>query len=482
MSEVDAVIVGAGPNGLAAAVTLARAGLSVRVFEKNSTIGGGARTKELTLPGFLHDVCSAVHPMALASGFFQRFRLQERIELALPEVSYGHPLDGGRAGIAYHDLARTVGALGRDGAAFHSLMAPLVERADQVARLAGSNLLMAPRQPITAALFGLRVLEQGLPTWNLRFEGDVAPAMLAGVAAHAIRPMPSPVTAAAALSLGSYAHGRGWPVPIGGSQVIVDAMAADLEAHGARIETDAGIRSLDQLPSSTAVLFDATPRAVADIAGRRLPTAYTNALRKFRYGNGVAKVDFALSGPVPWSNAELHRAGTVHVGGTRAEIAASEAEVASGRHTANPYVLVAQPSSFDPSRAPEGKHVLWAYTHVPKDSTIDQTEAIITQIERFAPGFRDVILASSSMTARDMENYNPNYIGGDIAGGAATLAQLVRRPVLSLDPWRTPASGVYLCSSSTPPGPGVHGLAGWYAAKSALKHSFGIRKTPSLAP
>ncbi|KQP56710.1 NAD(P)/FAD-dependent oxidoreductase [Agreia sp. Leaf283] len=482
MSEVDAVVVGAGPNGLAAAVTLARAGLSVRVFEKNSTIGGGARSKELTLPGFLHDVCSAVHPMALASGFFQRFRLEERIDLVLPEVSYGHPLDGGRAGIAYHDLDRTAGALGRDGAAFHSLMAPLVERADQVARLAGSNLLMAPRQPITAALFGLRVLEQGLPTWNLRFEGDVAPAMLAGVAAHAIRPMPSPVTAAAALSLGSYAHGRGWPVPVGGSQAIVDAMAADLVAHGGQIETDAGIRSLEQLPSSTAVLFDTTPRAVADIAGRRLPTVYTDALRTFRYGNGVAKVDFALSGPVPWSNAELRKAGTVHVGGTRAEIAASEAEVASGRHTSNPYVLVAQPSSFDPSRAPEGKHVLWAYTHVPKDSTIDQTEAIITQLERFAPGFRDLILASSSMTARDMENYNPNYIGGDIAAGAATLSQLVRRPVLSLDPWRTPASGIYLCSSSTPPGPGVHGLAGWYAAKSALKHSFGIGHMPSLAP
>ncbi|KQR23992.1 dehydrogenase [Agreia sp. Leaf335] len=482
MSEVDAVVVGSGPNGLAAAVTLARAGLSVRVYEKNSTIGGGARTKELTLPGFLHDVCSAVHPMALASGFFQRFGLQERIELVLPEVSYGHPLDGGRAGIAYHDLARTVAALGRDGAAFHSLMAPLVERADQVARLAGSNLLMAPRQPITAALFGLRVLEQGLPTWNARFQGDVAPAMLAGVAAHAIRPMPSPVTAAAALSLGSYAHGRGWPVPVGGSQAIVDAMADDLVAHGGQIETDAGIRSLDQLPSSTAVLFDTTPRAVADIAGRRLPTLYTKALREFSYGNGVAKVDFALSGPVPWTNAELHKAGTVHVGGTRAEIAASEAEVASGRHTSNPYVLVAQPSSFDSTRAPEGKHVLWAYTHVPKDSSIDQTEAIIRQIERFAPGFRDLILGAASMTARDMENYNPNYIGGDIAAGAATLAQLVRRPVLSFDPWRTPASGIYLCSSSTPPGPGVHGLAGWYAAKSALKHSFGIRSTPSLAP
>jgi phytoene dehydrogenase-like protein len=271
-------------------------------------------------------------------------------------------------------------------------------------------------------------------------------------------------------------------VPVGGSQAIVDAMAADLVAHGGQIETDAGIRSLDQLPSSTAVLFDTTPRAVADIAGRRLPTVYTRALRKFRYGNGVAKVDFALAGPVPWTNAELHKAGTVHVGGTRAEIAASEADVAAGRHTSNPYVLVAQPSGFDPSRAPEGKHVLWAYTHVPKDSAIDQTEAIIRQIERFAPGFRDLILASASMTARDMENYNPNYIGGDIAAGAATLAQLISRPVPSFDPWRTPASGIYLCSSSTPPGPGVHGLAGWYAARSALKHSFGISSTPSLAP
>ncbi|WP_382304284.1 phytoene desaturase family protein [Herbiconiux sp. UC225_62] len=481
-AAVDVAVVGAGPNGLAAAVTMARAGLSVRVYEGNPTIGGGARTAELTLPGFRHDVCSAVHPMALASGFFRRFGLAERIRLVVPEVSYGHPLDGGRAGIAYRDLDRTASELGIDGPAWRSLFEPLARKADQVAQFAGSPLLRIPAHPVTAARFGLRSLEQGSPLWNLRFRGEEAPAMLTGVAAHSIRPMPSPSTAGAALSLGTYAHGRGWPVPIGGSQSIVDALAADLLAHGGEIETDAAITDLDQVRPARAVLLDVSARALGDLAGDRLPAWYRAALARFRYGNAASKVDFALSGPVPWADERLREAGTVHVGGTRAAIAASERAVARGRHSDDPYVLVAQPSLVDPTRAPGGSHVLWAYTHVPRDSDVDQTETITRQIERFAPGFRDLVLASSSRTAADLENYDPNYIGGDIASGSASLWQLAARPTLSLNPWSTPASGVYLCSSSTPPGPGVHGLAGWYAARRALAAEFGITTPPSLSP
>jgi phytoene dehydrogenase-like protein len=476
----DAIVVGAGPNGLAAAVTLARAGVHVSVYERGDTIGGGARTAELTLPGFRHDVCSAVHPMAFASGFFRRFGLDRKVEFAVPDVSYAHPLDRSRAGIAYRDLARTIDQLGRDGDAWGRLMGPLVRHADAVAELTGSELIRIPRDVVTAVRFGLALIEQGSPLWNLRFRDEEAPAMFTGVAAHAIRPMPSLATAGAALSLGTQAHARGWPIPIGGSQSIVDALAADLLAHGGEIHTGAEVTSIDELPLADAVLFDTTPRALLDLAGGRLPALYARAIGEFRYGNAVAKVDYALSGPVPWSNPEVRRSGTVHVGGTRAAIKRSEAEVAAGRHSSDPYVLVSQPSEFDPSRAPEGSHVLWAYTHVPRDSGLDQTEAVTRQIERFAPGFRDVILASSSRTALDLQNYNPNYIGGDIAAGSPSLTQLVRRPVATTDPWRTPAAGIYLCSASTPPGPGVHGLAGYYAARSALRQEFGVTRMPEL--
>ncbi len=479
MSDSDAIVVGAGPNGLAAAVTLARAGLRVTVYERNETIGGGSRSAELTLPGFLHDVCSAVHPMALASGFFRRFGLQRRVDFVVPELSYGHPLDGGEAALAWRDLERTADGLAADGPAWHRLFAPLAEHADAVARIAGSRVLGAPAHPITLLRLGLRIAEQGLPTWNLRFTGDRAPALLSGVAAHAIGRMPSLATAAAALSLGGYAHARGWPVPVGGSQAIVDAMAADLVAHGGEIVTGTDIESLDALPPARAVLLDITPRALHRLAGGRLPAGYA---RGFRYGNGAAKVDFALSGPVPWANPALRQAPTLHLGGTRAQIARAEAEVARGRHSDAPYVLVSQPTVADPSRAPEGRHVLWAYAHVPSGSTVDQAETVTRQIERFAPGFRDTVLAVSSRTAADLERYNPNYVGGDIAAGAASMLQLVARPTLSNEPWRTPLDGVYLCSSSTVPGPGVHGLSGWYAARSALRREFGVQVMPSLAP
>jgi phytoene dehydrogenase-like protein len=480
--EIDAIVVGSGPNGLAAAVTLARAGLSVRVYEREAQVGGGAATAELTLPGFHHDVCSAVHPMALASEFFRRFGLESRLDLVVPEVSYGHPLPDGRAGLAFRSLARTVDELGRDGPAWHRLFAPLVERSQQVAEFTGNQLLRVPRHPVTAVRFGLRALEQGSPLWNRRFTGDAAPALLTGVSAHTIRALPSIATAGAGLTLATYAHAGGWPIPVGGSGAIVTAMVDDLLRHGGEIVTSTEIRRLRDLPPARVVLLDVTPRALLRLAEGELPAGYARRLAAFRYGNAVAKVDFALSGPVPWRAAGLHAAGTVHVGGTRAQIRRAENTVARGGHATDPYVLVSQPSAWDASRAPAGRHTLWAYTHVPRGSTVDQTEAIIGQIERYAPGFRDTILAHASRTAQDVQAHNPNYVGGDISAGEVSIRQLLARPVLSADPWRTPLAGVYLCSSSTPPGPGVHGLAGWHAALSALRHDLGATRAPDLSP
>ena len=479
--EFDAVVVGSGPNGLAAAVTLARAGLSVCVFEQSDRPGGGSSTAELTLPGFQHDVCSAVHPLAFESRFFREFELRKRVDFIVPDISFGHPLDQGRAGIAYRDLARTVESLGPDGGAYGRLIGPLAERSHRLAEFTGSSLLRVPTSPLTASRFALATLEQGSPLWNTRFEQDVAPAMLTGTAAHTILPLPGLAAAGAGLALTAYAHALGWPIPVGGSQSIADAMVADIRAHGGRVVLGTRIRSLGDLPPSRAVLMDITPRALLEIAGDRVPAGYARALRRFRYGNAVAKVDFALSQPVPWRHPELRRAGTVHVGGTRAEIARSERAVAQGQLSDSPYVLVSQPSLFDESRAPAGNHTLWAYTHVPAHSRADRQEAVIRQIERFAPGFRDTILATSSRTAIDVQRHNPNYPRGDISAGIPNLTQLIRRPVISRDPWRTPMSGIYLCSASTTPGPGVHGLGGWFAALSALRRDFGIGALPNLS-
>jgi phytoene dehydrogenase-like protein len=480
--ELDVVVVGSGPNGLAAAVTLARAGLQVRVYERAGFIGGGAATRELTLPGFLHDVCSAVHPLAFESRFFREFGLTSRVDFAVPDISYAHPLDGGRAAVAHRDLARTAEGLGVDGPAYASLMAPLAERSASVADFTGGSLLRVPGDPVTAVRFGLRALEQGTPAWNARFREDDAPAMITGVAAHTILRQPSIAGAGGGLALAAYGHSRGWPVPIGGSQAIVDAMVDDLRAHGGEIVTDHEVRSLDELPSARAVLLDVTPDALIRMAGDRMPATYRAVLERFRYGGGVAKVDFALSEPVPWTNAAVRETATVHVGGTRAEVAASENAVSAGRLSDEPYVLVTQPSLFDPGRAPGDAHTLWAYTHVPAGSPADREEAIVRQIERFAPGFRDTILASHSRSAVEISRENPNYPAGDIAAGAPSLFQLFSRPTLSPDPWRTPMRGVYLCSASTSPGPGVHGLGGWWAARSALRHEFGTRFLPDLSP
>jgi len=479
MADLDAIVVGAGPNGLAAAVVLARAGLRVRLFEREPTVGGGARTAELTLPGFRHDVCSAVHPMALASPFFRAFGLAERIRLVVPEISYAHPLDRGRAAIAYRDLARTVDALGRDGTIYRRLVGSLAARPRALAEVSSSTLLRAPSHPLVLAALGLAALEQGGALWGAGFTQDAAPALLTGAFAHANRALPDLAAASAGLVLAAHAHAAGWPVPVGGSQSIVDALAGDFVAHGGEIVVDAAVESLAALPPAKAVLLDVTPKALASMAGETIPGIYARMLGRFRYGNAVAKVDYALDGPVPWTNPELAQAVTLHLGGTRAEIVASERDVKSGRLPASPFVLVSQPSIVDDSRAPQGNQVLWAYTHVPSGSTTDREEAVTAQIERFAPGFRDRILASASSTAMDVERYNPNYVGGDIASGDVSFRQLLARPTLS-DPWSTPMKGVYLCGASTAPGPGVHGMAGFNAAKRALAREFGMRDLPGL--
>ena len=482
MSRRDAVVVGSGPNGLAAAVTLARAGLAVTLIEKADHLGGGASTAELTLPGYRHDVCSAVHPLAFESRFFQEFGLARRVKFAVPDASFAQPLDDGPAAIAYRDLDRTGDTLRGDGDAYARLLRPLVERHSEVAEFTGHPLLRLPRHPTAAAWFAARAAEQGSALWNTRFTGDAAPALLTGVAAHTILPLPSLAAAGAGLALSTYGHALGWPIPIGGSQSIVDALVDDFRAHGGEIETGREVTSLAELPPARAVLLDVVPSALLRIAGDRLPSAYRGALERFRYGGAVAKVDFALSAPVPWRDPAVQAAGTVHVGGTRAEIAASENLISRGGLPERPYVLVAQPSLFDRTRAPAGAHTLWAYTHVPAGSGADRADAVISQIERFAPGFRDVIVATRSRTAIEVADENPNYPGGDIAAGSPGLWQLLKRPVVSSDPWRTPAGGIYLCSASTSPGPGVHGLAGWYAARSALRHEFGTTISPDLSP
>ena len=482
MSGRGAVVVGAGPNGLAAAVTLARAGVPVRVIERMGSIGGGARTAEVTLPGFRHDICSAVHPMAYASAFFARFGLRERIDFVDPQVPYAHGLDADRVAQAFRDLGRTADGLGPDAKAFRTLLRPFVDQPELVSRLVAHTPLRAPLPPWGQLRIGLPVLEQGSPLWGHRWDTEEAPALLTGAMAHPIQPMPGLGWAAAGMMLAATAHIGGWPVPVGGSQSIVDAMAEDAVAHGAEIVTGHEVTSLAELGDAGAVILDVSPRALASIAGDRLPRRYLRALRRFRYGGAAAKVDFALSGPVPWKDPRLGQAGTIHLGGPRSQMAAAESAIARGEHPTKPFALVSQPTTFDPSRAPEGKHVLWAYTHVPTGSTLDPTEAITRRIEEFAPGFRDVVLHSTALSAVDLEAYNPNYVGGDIAVGDVGVRQLVARPTLSFDPWRTPAKGVYLCSSATPPGPGVHGVPGWRAALSALRHEFGISDQPDLSP
>lgn len=462
----DAVVVGAGPNGLSAAIALAQSGLRVIVFEAAERAGGGLRSEQLTLPGFVHDVCSAVHPLALSSPFFRRLRLEEKgLEWVFPPVPLAHPLDDGSAVLLHRSVRETAENLGRDAAGYRELVAPWAENWEALAEALLRPLPLPPR-PLAFVRFGLHALRSAA-TAARRFEGERARALLAGLAAHSMLPLERALTAGFAWVLATSAHAVGWPLAAGGSQAIADALVACLRELGGEVVTGRFVSSLAEIPAARLVLFDLTPRQLLALAGERLPPRFRRRLERYRYGAGAFKVDWALAEPIPWRAAECRLAGTVHLGGSFAEIAASERAAWEGRIAERPFVLLVQPSLFDPRRAPPGKHTAWAYCHVPNGSTVDMLARIEAQIERFAPGFRDCVIARSALSPAELQRHNPNLVGGDINGGAATLAQAFLRPTWRL--YSTPAKGLYLCSASTPPGGGVHGMCGYFAALAALR-------------
>jgi phytoene dehydrogenase-like protein len=472
--DYDAIVVGSGPNGLAAAITLKLAGLNVLMLEGQSVIGGGLRTAELTLPGFRHDVCSAVHPLAIASPLFSGLPLKAfGLDFIPPTFAAAHPFDNGKAAILDSAVENTARLLGKDGKSYQKLIRPVVHDWNRILKpILGP--LSYPRHPVALANFGLKAL-QPAELLARRFSTMEGRGLWAGMAAHSILPLSFFATSAVALVLLAAGHGKGWPIPKGGSQSIATALGNYFVSLGGKIQTGFHVRALDELPSSHAVLFDIGPKQLLTIAGHKFSSLYKNQLQNFRYGMGVFKIDWALDSPIPFTAAECRLAGTVHLGNTLEEISDSERQTWAGVHPEKPFVLVAQQSLFDPSRAPEGKHTAWAYCHVPHGSTADLTGIIEKQVERFAPGFRERILARHVMNTAQMEEYNPNYVGGDINGGAFTIGQIFTRPALRFSPYRTSARGLYICSSSTPPGGGVHGMCGYHSAVRALKDIFHLR-------
>ncbi|NEU66715.1 phytoene desaturase family protein [Spirosoma agri] len=483
--DYDAVVVGSGPNGLSAAITLRQAGLSVLLLEAKADIGGGLRTAALTLPGFAHDICSAVHPLAAGSPFFQSLPLAEHgLEFIYPPLSAAHPFDDGTAAALRPSVGETARALGVDEQAYLNLLEPLARHWPAMAQDVLGPLRF-PKHPLDMAQFGLDALPSAVQLVK-RFKTKEARGLFGGMAAHAIQPLSNLTTSAIALVLMTAGHLRGWPVPKGGSQAIANALASYFRSIGGKIETNTPIQSISQLPSAKVALFDVTPKQLLTIVGDRFSSGTLNKLYKwqleqYRYGMGVFKVDWALDGPIPFTAPECRQAGTIHLGSTFEEIAEAERLTSLGQHPDRPYVLLAQQSLFDATRAPQGKHTAWAYCHVPNGSTVDRTDAIERQIERYAPGFRDRILARHTMNTSQLEAHNPNYVGGDINGGIIDIGQLYTRPVVTLSPYRTSVPGIYICSSSTPPGGGVHGMCGYHAARVALREGFALPVVVPLA-
>jgi phytoene dehydrogenase-like protein len=472
--DYDAVVVGSGPNGLAAAILLQQQGLSVLVIEGKDTIGGGLRSAELTLPGFVHDICSAIHPLAVASPFFRTLPLADHgLEYLYPTLAAAHPFDGGSAAFLAQSIQDTAQQFGIDERQYADLMQS-VTRAWPLIDKDTLGPLSIPKHPLAMANFGLKALRSATDFVS-RFKTTEARGLFAGMAAHAIQPLSNLSTTAIGLVLMATGHLKGWPVPKGGSAAIANALAGYFTSLGGKIETGTFIKSLDQLPSAHAVLFDITPKQLLQIAGHKFSSLYKWQLERYRYGMGVFKVDWALGGPIPFTADACRQAGTIHLGNTFEQIAESELMTSKGRQSDRPFVLLAQQSQFDSSRAPEGKHTAWAYCHVPNGSTQDMTDVIERQVERFAPGFRDRILAKHTMNTAQIQDHNPNYVGGDINGGIIDLGQLFTRPALRWSPYKTSAKGLYICSSSTPPGGGVHGMCGYHAAKKALSDVFGLK-------